>query len=233
MSFLTATIMGAALLGADPQVVTSVPPVTEVQPYTAESPVAEQPMTEPMTEPMIEGAEPSVQEAMPQSDDPTFANSPGVPGAYCPDPAGGAYCEDGFSTGLGGIPNSILYGIPYRGPYWGSPTHTFDCNNYCWNSRLVTYCVGPGNLHPHYPYFPIYHGYYYFRPYNFTHVRPAAALAAQMGGDPKAPYSVAFLKPYFPIKTVEPLPVIPVKDRFPLLEDVLTSKGAVEDPSQK
>ncbi len=68
----------------------------------------------------------------------------------------------------------------------------------CFDRHLLTYCIGPGDLYPHYPYYPIQHGYYYFRPYNHMHVEEASALAAQMGGDPKAPYSVEFLYKYFP-----------------------------------
>jgi hypothetical protein len=76
-------------------------------------------------------------------------------------------------------------------------------------------------MYPHYPYPPAYHGYYYFRPYNHEHVLRDSEIAAQMGGDPLAPYSVEFLKAKFPPAIIEPIPTVPVKEQYPLLEDVL------------
>jgi hypothetical protein len=76
-------------------------------------------------------------------------------------------------------------------------------------------------MYPHYPYPPVYHGYYYFRPYNHEHVLRDSEIAAQMGGDPLAPYSVEFLKAKFPPAIIEPIPTVPVKEQYPLLEDVL------------
>jgi hypothetical protein len=47
------------------------------------------------------------------------------------------------------------------------------------------------DMPPHYPYQPAYHGYYYFRPYNYTAVAAHQEAAVQMGLDPRMPYSVA------------------------------------------
>ena len=102
-----------------------------------------------------------------------------------------------------------------------------DCDLNCCERRILTYCVGPGDLYPHYPYFPAYHGYYYFRPYNFEHVLKDSALAAEMGGDPRAPYSVEFLRSVFPPAPVEPIPEH-VQQRLPILEDLLTPRRYTE-----
>ncbi|MCA9072310.1 MAG: hypothetical protein KDA84_25460, partial [Planctomycetaceae bacterium] len=83
---------------------------------------------------------------------------------------------------------------------WGGDD---DCEPSCWDRHLFNKCIGPGDFHPHYPYMPVNHGYYYFRPYNFEHVLRDAATAGQMGGDPRAPYSVEFLKGYFPPAPIE------------------------------
>ncbi len=108
-----------------------------------------------------------------------------------------------------------------------------DCEPNCWDRHLMNYCMGPGDLHGHYPYYPEYHGYYYFRPYNYEHVLQASAFAAQIGGDPTAPYSVEFLKDAFPLASPEPLPLRnnSTKPQLPLLEDLLMPKS--EKPNTK
>jgi len=54
-----------------------------------------------------------------------------------------------------------------------------------------------GDLIPHYPYLPAYHGYYYFRPYNYVHVEQHKQLAAMMGGDYRAPYQTLMFQPIY------------------------------------
>ncbi len=46
----------------------------------------------------------------------------------------------------------------------------------------------------HYPYYPPMHGYYYFRPYHYTHVPTQQGFATQFGVDPRNPYSNDFFK---------------------------------------
>jgi hypothetical protein len=46
-----------------------------------------------------------------------------------------------------------------------------------------------GDMYPHYPYQPMYHGYYYFRPYNWTMVERQRSQAVAMGFDIRAPYA--------------------------------------------
>ena len=106
-----------------------------------------------------------------------------------------------------------------------------DCDLHCWDRYILTYCVGPGDFYPHFPYPPVYHGYYYFRPYNFTHVVPDAAFAEQIGDDPRAPYNVAYARSFFPpAPIIDSSTYVPQKP-YPLLEDLLQPKPAVETPA--
>jgi hypothetical protein len=47
----------------------------------------------------------------------------------------------------------------------------------------------PNNLIQHMPYYPTGHGYYYFRPYNYQHVRYHQEQVTAWGGDPRNPMS--------------------------------------------
>ncbi len=49
--------------------------------------------------------------------------------------------------------------------------------------------TSPGDMHQHYPYQAHPWTYYYFRPYNYTHIEQHQQLAAQWGIDPQMPYS--------------------------------------------
>ena len=44
----------------------------------------------------------------------------------------------------------------------------------------------------HWPYLPVAHGHYYFRPYHFTHVRVQQAFASSWGLNPVNPYDNRF-----------------------------------------
>jgi hypothetical protein len=46
-----------------------------------------------------------------------------------------------------------------------------------------------GDLYPHFPYEAMPRTYYYFRPYNYTHVRQQQADAMQWGASPGQPYA--------------------------------------------
>ncbi len=112
-----------------------------------------------------------------------------------------------------------------------------ECNNgccwldECWNDHLMRNCVGPGDLYPHYAYYPKFHGYYYFRPYNHIHVERDAAIVAAMGGDVRAPYSTEFLKPLFEsFSSTTMIPEQPTKRPFeakvPNLEELVRGQSA-------
>lgn len=206
MSLLTATMIGAALLGADPEAASSGPALmlptgfarvvssevitSESAPVTSDvvpAPIAQEPVSAPAAV------------AAPYGQEPVYSPCPNY--NYCP-PDDNCWCPwcDG---------------------------HDDDCEESCRDRHIQTYCIGPGDFYPHYPYLPMYHGYYYFRPYNHMHVEGDAVLAAQMGGDPRAPYSVEFLKRYFPPAPVEN-PIIPEEDAYPMLEDLLEPKLPIQ-----
>ncbi len=46
----------------------------------------------------------------------------------------------------------------------------------------------PNDLIQHMPYYPSGHGYYYFRPYNYQHIRYHQEAVTVWGGDPRNPY---------------------------------------------
>jgi hypothetical protein len=101
----------------------------------------------------------------------------------------------------------------------------------CYDDYLMRNCVGPGDLYPHYAYCPAYHGYYYFRPYNYVHVLYDAASVTTMGGDPRAPYAKEFLRPIFGQSTYV-APILPPQaygESLPLLEDLLEQRSEADD----
>ena len=53
------------------------------------------------------------------------------------------------------------------------------------------------NMYQHYPYPPDNHGYYYFRPYNYTAVWEHQQWATTIGGDPRNPYSRSMFIPVY------------------------------------
>lgn len=73
-------------------------------------------------------------------------------------------CSCGGGTGGGGLGG---------GGFWGG--NRSDCMA----------CQMP----MHYPHDSAYHGYYYFRPYNYVHIRQHQNAASRWGGDPRNPYS--------------------------------------------
>lgn len=193
MSMLSATILAATLLGADPLAATSAMPLTTVE--------------EPSAKAWIAGSDEC------------------SPGIGCPDMCGS-------SRGCVRPSCGCLFCKVRRHDccLWGDDEEECDadCDLCCWDRHLIHYCIGPGDFHPHYPYPPACHGYYYFRPYNHEHVFRDAELAGQMGGDPRAPYSVEHLKGHFPPAPIETPHRPPAADRLPRLEDLLSSDARME-----
>lgn len=191
MSFLSVTIVSAALLGVGPNGVPSESPATESASSAERSVLVvsqeevEPTSCDPVINPCSTGCE----------------SSNGCQTAYACD---GDHCHSGRGW--------------CRWCPWG---HDDDCEPNCWNRHVINNCIGPGDFYPHYPYLPVNHGYYYFRPYNFEHVYRDAATAGQMGGDPRAPYSVQFLKRYFAPTPIEQVPISGMEAQLPLLEDLL------------
>ena len=235
MPFLTATLLGAALLGTGP-----VFPPADQTPETVES-VSDE--VELLAQETLDTEGEEIQ--------PTLNEEPAPEGKQCVIPCGamasmpasanGVEATEGDVVGTGGVweespvvtnemraamspgycQNADYCESGETGHGWCPWGDDDDCEPCCWDRHLINYCIGPGDLHPHYPYCPVYHGYYYFRPYNFQHVFQDAQTAAQMGGDPRAPYSVEFLKPLFPPAPIEPLPMSPLSRALPNLEELL------------
>ena len=43
-------------------------------------------------------------------------------------------------------------------------------------------------MYPESPYCAVNHGYYYFRPYHYSHIAQQQMIAARWGADPRSPY---------------------------------------------
>jgi len=69
-----------------------------------------------------------------------------------------------------------------------------DENGYCDGRACTCPLCGACNMPQHYAYFPAMHGYYYFRPYNYTHIAKQQQIAASWGADPRFPYSNEIFK---------------------------------------
>jgi len=76
--------------------------------------------------------------------------------------------------------------------------HCGNCHDCCLR-RMHYYCHfhTTGDMYPHFPYYPEHHGYYYFRPYNYTNVLKHRVQGLQLGVNPGNPYSVSMLDPLF------------------------------------
>lgn len=87
------------------------------------------------------------------------------------------------------------------------------CNNrtckeemkYYW-SKFHGPCRSTCDMPPHFPYYPQYHGYYYFRPYNWEHVWMHQALAPMLGESPYTPYATTAFQPIYAELPPEELP---------------------------
>lgn len=211
MSIVSATLLTAALLGVGPDGAISEHPTSE-GPSSAEEAIQLLPNDE------VEHASPhaisnSCQSSVVSCGASGCLTEPGAVFAGCQSNAVcntqyGSNCENGGGGWC----------------HWGDDD---DCEPCCWDRHLMNYCIGPGDFYPHYPYLPVNHGYYYFRPYNFEHVYRDAEAAARMGGDPRAPYSVEFLRCYFPPAPVEEVTVSGMEPQLPLLEDLLKPETPV------
>lgn len=118
---------------------------------------------------------------------------------------------------------------------WGNWWGNNDCNTCKFKKRGWLNEKTTGDMYPHYPYTPAYHGYYYFRPYNYTNILRQKGEVVALGGDPRAPYShKMFIPIYAQIDLTayeespangENLPVLePIHSPLPSLESILKSK---------
>ncbi|MBN71025.1 MAG: hypothetical protein CME32_17290 [Gimesia sp.] len=110
------------------------------------------------------------------------------------------------------------------------------CDGHC---KLKKRCLcdwkTTGDMYPHYPYAPAYHGYYYFRPYNYTNILRQKGEIIALGGNPKAPYAHKMFDRIYEqidLTTYEEAPAdgdgVPglerIHNELPSLEDILKSK---------
>jgi hypothetical protein len=81
-----------------------------------------------------------------------------------------------------------IYG-PRRCEGWMYPNGI--CGHHCVRDphSWKNFWCEPGNMLPHYHYFPADHGYFYFEPYNVTRVAIQQSFAASFGGNPRHPYA--------------------------------------------
>lgn len=112
-------------------------------------------------------------------------------------PTASCNCQGGQGYGLD--PNSMGFsnvsGNGYRN---GSGNGYGDMNSPCRDCRKGKCCKDSTcNMYQHYPYFPANHGYYYFRPYNYPYVWKHQQSVANVGGDPRNPYTKAMFIPVY------------------------------------
>lgn len=90
-------------------------------------------------------------------------------------------------------------------------------------------CKSTCNMPQHYPYPPAFHGYYYFRPYNYTNVLRDRDTVLQLQGDVNAPYWDGMFNHVYAAGVYEEdmgservsTPIIYVDKQLPNLEDIV------------
>ena len=71
---------------------------------------------------------------------------------------------------------------------WEADAYVESCGK-CDEERHRCSCRSTCDMVPHVPYFPEYHGNYYFRPYSYHHVLMQQEIVKSWGGDPRHPYA--------------------------------------------
>jgi hypothetical protein len=151
-------------------------------------------------------------------------------------PPAGSYESDGCKS------DGYVSGL-YCQAYADCPDGSGGSCPSCWNEsgkddgclcKLHSTC----DLYPHYAYYPKYHGYYYFRPYNYQMIAEHQRFAACIGLDPRMPYSLSvfdrvyanFTEKYTP--THGPIgTALPQGSGLPLLEDLLAEGPVPAEPT--
>lgn len=103
--------------------------------------------------------------------------------------------------------------------------HCGNCRKKCWCSIHTT-----GDMYPHFPYYPEHHGYYYFRPYNYSNVLMHRSQGLQLGVSPANPYSVSMLDPLFERFSMTNLSRDDDYDRLPPHRNSLPQLESLLDP---
>lgn len=104
----------------------------------------------------------------------------------------------------------------WQGAAWGAGGWYGDCgpcnDRTCKEERDYYFskfhgpCRSTCDMPPHFPYYPEYHGYYYFRPYNWEHVWAHQALAPMLGESPYTPYATTAFQAIYAELPPEELP---------------------------
>lgn len=161
-----------------------------------------------------------------------YAN--GCNGCSC-DPCGcdpchcGHYNCDGYCDGYKGkchgckgdkCKGKWCLGCPKCDPYYCD-----RCSRKCYHLFEESTC----DMYHHIPYYPMMHGYYYFRPYNYQHVPEQKQLAPGLGEKYVAPYqTMAFAMLYRDIESGYDVPQMfeipkpkPTSEGLPDLQEIL------------
>lgn len=107
----------------------------------------------------------------------------------------------------------------------------------CWWFGCHSTCDMPH----HFPYFPPFHGYYYFIPYNYVHVFQQKQIAPLLGATPSAPYETTnfhqiYVDAVGEIEANRPSgdgrlkPLEPEGGKLPVLEELLSGKHDLDKP---
>ncbi|MES2789306.1 MAG: hypothetical protein V4719_06770 [Planctomycetota bacterium] len=120
----------------------------------------------------------------------TCTTCQGVPGGA----AAGAYGSS-FNGGTNNGANGQMNGEFGMSDGYGDLNS--PCRD-CRRGRCKSCCKDSTcDMYQHFPYIPDNHGYYYFRPYNYTAVWQHQQWIAQIGGDPRNPYSRSLFIPVY------------------------------------
>ncbi len=113
------------------------------------------------------------------------------------------------------------YGVPGQSSASGGECNQCNdgsCDDCKGHRRRQARC----NMLPHYAYISDWDFYYYFRPYNYIHVRPQQEIVTRWGGDVRNPYANEMFEKVYEgledsfragVKKTEPVMPVPISDR--------------------
>lgn len=167
---------------------------------------------------------------------------PGVPPAPPADPAGNLPHWATFPPTGPALPPGVG---PCDGPCPDGTWFGYGSDHWSWRYfgyfRPRCFCPTTGDWYPHFAYLPAFHGYYYYKPYNFTHVLRDMRRDQVLGEIPFMPYSTLMFAEvyhdaenaaYVPFGPPEPTvrPLSPVSKPLPDLEVLLRMPRVTPPP---
>lgn len=102
------------------------------------------------------------------------------------------------------------------------------CSHSCAATLSGNGCCNVCNMPPHFLYYPVDHGYYYFRPYNYRHIMEHQEAVMSWGGDPRNPYSNKMFEEIYEELEANDWETMPIQ--MPA-EDLPSAPAAQEVPS--